>query len=356
MSRSAETVARGGGVVERITRGRRVPIIGLLPVQSTLPLWLLGGLVALVALASSVHGAVDIPWQALPRLLFGSVPPDEALWQEVLWQVRLPRVLFSLLVGAALALCGAVMQALFRNPLADPGLVGISMGGAAGAVIAIVLLSGGLWLVAPAAFVGSLIAALAAWTLGRRYPGVAGILLAGIAINTMAGAIIGMMVFMADDAQLRDLTFWNLGSLAGGRWSWLAVLFPWVGLWSVWLLSRWRLLNALLLGEREALHLGFPIVAARRNLLWVVALIVGPLVAVTGGIAFVGLVVPHLVRMVLGANHHRLLPASVLLGALTLALADWLARTIVMPAELPIGLVTALLGGPFFLYLLARGK
>lgn len=353
MSRSGEPAAAQAAVSRAASSGFSLTLKSR---SMAAPLGVLGVLLVVVTLAASSHGAMDIPWQALPRLLVGAAAPDEALWQEVLWQVRLPRVIFSLLVGAALALCGAAMQALFRNPLADPGLVGISMGGAAGAVIAIVLLGGGLWLVAPAAFVGSLIAALTAWTLGRRYPGVAGILLAGIAINTIAGAIIGMMVFLADDAQLRDLTFWNLGSLAGARWSWLAVLLPWVGLWSIWLLSRWRLLNALLLGEREALHLGFPITAARRNLLWVVALIVGPLVAVTGGIAFVGLVVPHLVRMVLGANHQRLLPASVLLGALTLALADWLARTVVMPAELPIGLVTAIIGGPFFLYLLARRK
>lgn len=322
------------------------------------PGFLLGGLMvllALVALASASHGAVSIPWSAWPGLLFGQAGPEETLWREVLWQVRLPRVVLSLLVGAALAVCGAVMQALFRNPLADPGLVGIAMGGSAGAVLAIVLLGGSFAVIAPAAFLGSLAAALAAWWLGSRYPGVAGILLAGIAINTLAGAVVGLMMFMADDAQLRDLTFWNMGSLAGARWNLLWGLLPWVTIWMIWLLRRWRLLNALLLGEREARHLGFPITSVRRQLLWIVALVVGPLVAVTGGIAFVGLVVPHLVRMVAGANHRLLLPASALLGAIVLALADWAARVVVVPAELPIGLVTALLGGPFFLFLLAKG-
>lgn len=317
---------------------------------------LLGVVLAAVALAASSSGAVQIPLRDIPRLLWGDATPADALWRNVLIDVRLPRVLFAMVAGAALAISGAAMQALFRNPLAEPGLIGISAGGSLGAVAAIVLTSGGFWVLAPAAFAGSLLATFCAYALGRRVPGVAGLLLAGIAINAVAGAMIGLFTFVANDAQLRDLTFWTMGSLAGANWKLLAFLGPWVLLMSWWLMRQWRVMNALLLGEREAQHLGYALKRVRAQLVLACAMIVGPLVAATGGIGFVGLVVPHLVRMTLGANHRWLLPACVLGGALALTLADWLARIAVVPAELPIGLVTSLVGGPFFLWLLARGR
>jgi iron complex transport system permease protein len=325
-------------------------------VKPPLALLLLGVAVVAVALAAASSGAVRIPLRELPALLWGTPAPGSELWRNVLIDIRLPRVLFALVAGAALAISGASMQALFRNPLAEPGLIGISAGGALGAVGAIVLTSGGFWILAPAAFAGSLLATFCAYVLGRRVPGVAGLLLAGIAINAVAGAMIGLFTFVANDAQLRDLTFWSMGSLAGANWTLLAFLGPWVLLMSLWLMGQWRVMNALLLGEREAQHLGYALKRVRAKLVLACALIVGPLVAATGGIAFVGLVVPHLVRMTLGANHRWLLPACVLGGALALALADWLSRVAVVPAELPIGLVTSLVGGPFFLWLLARGR
>ena len=318
-------------------------------------LLLLAACLAATALMAAASGALPIPLSAFPRLLLGQHGEHETLWRNVLLDIRLPRVLFGMVAGAALALAGAVMQALFRNPLAEPGLIGISAGGALGAVAAIVLVGGGFWVLAPAAFAGSLLAIGAAYALGRRSPGVAGLLLAGIAINTVAGSLIGLLTYSANDAQLRDLTFWSMGSLAGANWSLLAVLGPWTLLVCAWLARQWRVLNALLLGEREAQHLGFALRTVRRKLVLATALAVGPLVAATGGIAFVGLVVPHLVRLVLGADHRWLLPASMLGGALALTLADWLARLVVQPAELPIGLVTSLIGGPFFLWLLYRG-
>jgi iron complex transport system permease protein len=250
----------------------------------------------LAMLAASASGAVHIPWRDLPRLLWGALAPGDELLHNVLLDIRLPRVVFSAITGAALALTGAAIQALFRNPLAEPGLVGISSGAALGAVAAIVLASGGFFLIAGSAFAGSLLATFLAYSIGRRYTGVAGILLAGIAINTVCASGIGLFTYMANDSQLRDLTFWSLGSLAGADW---------------------------------------------RTLAW------------TG---FIGLVVPHLMRMLLGAHHRVLLPASILGGALILTLADWLARLLVSPAELPIGLVTSLIGGPFFFWLLLRGK
>jgi iron complex transport system permease protein len=309
-----------------------------------------------VVLAACASGAVPIPLADFPHLLFGTVAPRDALMHSVLVDVRLPRVVFSLIAGAALSVTGATMQALFRNPLAEPGLIGVSAGGALGAVAAIVFTSGGFWLLAPAAFAGSLAATAAAYVVGRRVAGVAGLLLAGIAVNAIAASLIGLFTLVADDNQLRDLTFWSMGSLSGATWPLLAFLGPWILLLSGWLISRWRVMNALLLGEREAQHLGFAMRSVRRQLIVVCALIVGPLVAATGGIGFIGLVVPHLVRMLLGANHRRLLPATLLAGALALALADWLARIVVAPAEIPIGLITSLIGGPFFLWLLARGR
>lgn len=292
----------------------------------------------------------------IPALLAGIQAPEETLWRNVLLDIRLPRVLFALLAGAALAVSGAVMQALFRNPLAEPGLVGISAGGSLGAVGAIVLTNGGFWVLAPSAFVGSLLATMLAYMLGRRFPGVAGLLLAGIAINAVAGSIIGIFTFIATDTQLRDLTFWSMGSLAAADWKLLSYLAPWLVIVGAWMLFQWRALNALLLGEREAQHLGYALKSIRRRLVVGTALIVGPLVAVTGGIAFVGLVVPHLIRLTFGADHRWLLPGSVVAGGLGLTLADWVSRIAVIPAELPIGLVTSLIGGPFFLWLLARRK
>ncbi|AZV95622.1 iron chelate uptake ABC transporter family permease subunit [Kerstersia gyiorum] len=309
-----------------------------------------------MALLAAVSGAVEIPLMRIPALLAGTQAPEETLWRNVLLDIRLPRVLFALLAGAALAVSGAVMQALFRNPLAEPGLVGISAGGSLGAVGAIVLTNGGFWVLAPSAFVGSLLATMLAYMLGRRFPGVAGLLLAGIAINAVAGSIIGIFTFIATDTQLRDLTFWSMGSLAAADWKLLSYLAPWLVIVGAWMLFQWRALNALLLGEREAQHLGYALKSIRRRLVVGTALIVGPLVAVTGGIAFVGLVVPHLIRLTFGADHRWLLPGSVVAGGLGLTLADWVSRIAVIPAELPIGLVTSLIGGPFFLWLLARRK
>lgn len=312
-------------------------------------------LVVLVALMASASGALAIPRSRLLSLLWTTDLDAEAtIWRNVLIEVRLPRIVLAVVVGAALALSGAVMQALFRNPLAEPGLVGISLGGAAGAVIAIVLGADGLWGIAPLAFVGSLIATALAYKLGTRRPGVANLLLAGVAINAICASVVGFFTYQASDVQLRNLTFWNMGSLAGATWSMLAWIVPLVAVLCALLLRDWRVMNALLLGEREAHHLGFDIRRVRRRLIVLTALLVGPLVAVTGTIGFVGLVVPHLVRLPLGADHRWLLPNTIAGGAMALTLADWLARIVVIPAELPIGIVTSLVGGPFLLWMLTR--
>lgn len=302
------------------------------------------------------QGAVGIPWAKIPHLLLGEIQPQEFLLHQVLVHIRLPRLLLSIIVGAVLATAGVVMQALFRNPLAEPGLMGVSSGASLGAVGAIVLFNAGISLIASFAFAGSLLATLLAYFVGKRFEGSSGLLLAGIAINAIAFSVIGMLTYTANDTQLRNLTFWSMGSLTNGTWPILTYLLPWTLIWLYILFLQWRALNALLLGERELTHLGFSIKKLRRHLIIGIALIVGPCVAITGGIGFIGLIVPHIMRMLLGANHKYLIPASILGGALLLSIADSIARTIILPAELPVGLLTSLLGGPFFLYLLLRKR
>lgn len=300
-------------------------------------------------------GAVEMPWSDFFAMMLGLDVADPIL-QTVLFELRLPRVLFAIIAGGALALCGAVMQALFRNPLAEPALIGISAGASLGAVIALLLGFGSLFANGFAGFAGAVTTTFAAYLIGRRYPGVAGLLLAGIAINAFALSLVSLLITFASDAQFRSFSFWSLGSLTRASWSSLVWLLPWSALISLWLFTRWRVLNALLLGEREALHLGFAVSRVRRELIIAICLLVGPLVAVTGGIAFIGLVMPHVLRLWLGADHRLLLPMSWLGGAMALLLADGLARLIAMPAELPVGVITSLVGGPFFLWLLLRGK
>lgn len=304
-------------------------------------------------------GAVPIPpWRVLGAVLGPGIGADGA----IVWGLRLPRTLLAALAGAALGLSGAVMQGLFRNPLADPGLLGVSAGGAFGAVTMIVLL---LPLVPPAlrphavaaaAFVGALLVTALALLLAlrERRMGVAGLLLAGIVLNAFAGAATSAMIYAADDMQLRDVTFWTMGSAAAATWPVLGatLLTSLPLLLAAPLLARG--LDALILGEREAASLGIRVEWLKWGAVGLVALAVGGAVAATGLIGFVGMVAPHLVRLAGGAGHRWVLPASALMGALLLAAADGLARTAVAPAELPIGLVTALLGAPVFLFLLLR--
>lgn len=314
-------------------------------------------MLVITALWAAASGALSIPHgKLLPLLWSPAAEGDDAIWRNVLIEVRLPRIVLAITAGAALALSGAVMQALFRNPLAEPGLIGISLGGAAGAVAAIVLGAEGLGSVAPAAFAGSLIATAFAYVLGTRRPGAANLLLAGVAINAICAAVVGFFTYQASDVQLRNLTFWNMGSLAGATWSILAWLVPLVAVLCALLMRDWRAMNALLLGEREAQHIGFDLKRLRRRLIVLTALLVGPIVAVTGTISFVGLVVPHLIRLALGADHRWLLPNTLAGGAIALTLGDWMARTVVVPAELPIGIVTSLVGGPFLLWMLTRKR
>lgn len=332
-------------------------------------------LTALLLLAlwlSLALGPVSLPLldtlEALLRLsgLSGEQVPGQA--ELIIGQIRLPRTLLGLSVGAVLALCGVAMQGLFRNPLADPGLVGVSSGAALGAALVIVGSAslgwglGPLWLqpylLSLAAFAGGLGVTAVVYRLGRRdgQTSVAAMLLAGVALSALAGALIGLFTYLADDATLRSLTFWNMGSLNGASYTRLWPLLL-VGLGvAIWLPRRATALNALLLGESEARHLGFEVERLKRELVLCTALGVGAAVAAAGLIGFIGLVVPHLLRLLVGPDHRILLPASAMAGAALLLLADLLARLLLAPAELPIGIITALLGAPFFLYLLVRGR
>jgi iron complex transport system permease protein len=304
-----------------------------------------------LTLLSLRAGAVDVSWSDFFALISGRETGDPIL-QTLLFELRLPRVLFAIIVGGALALSGAVMQALFRNPLAEPTLIGISSGASLGAVAALLFGFGSVLATGLAGFTGAMVATVAAYLVGRRMPGVAGLLLAGIAINAFALSVVSLLITFTSDTQFRSFAFWSLGSLTRASWSSLVWLLPWSVLLSLWLVLRWRVLNALLLGEREAQHLGFDLKRVRLELIFGICLLVGPLVAVTGGIAFIGLVMPHVVRLWLGADHRLLLPISWMGGAAALLLADGLARLVLMPAELPVGVITSLVGGPFFLWLL----
>ncbi len=317
-------------------------------------LWVGAPLVLLIIMLLALKsGAVPMRWSELFSVVgFGS--DLDSFKRSVFLELRLPRVLFAAVAGGALALSGAVMQALFRNPLAEPGLVGISAGASLGVVLSLLLGFSSTLFTGLAGFAGAMLATLSAYGLGRRYPGVAGLLLAGIAINATMLSLVSLVTTFISESQFRSFGFWSLGSLARASWDHVGWLMPWALLCSVLLCSQWRVLNALLLGEREAHHLGFDIARARRNLILLIALLVGPLVAATGGIAFIGLVIPHILRRWIGADHRALLPLSWIAGAIALVLADWIARIVVIPAELPVGVITSLIGGPFFIALLLR--
>ncbi|MBZ1351726.1 iron ABC transporter permease [Alcaligenaceae bacterium LF4-65] len=315
-------------------------------------------MVAVFALLMTVilalkSGAVPIQWSEVFAIV-GVGADVDPLKRSVLLELRLPRVLFAAVAGGALALSGAVMQALFRNPLAEPGLVGISAGASLGVVLTLLLGFNSHWFTSAAGFIGAMLATLSAYFLGRRYPGVAGLLLAGIAINATMMSVVSLVTTFISESQFRSFGFWSLGSLTRASWDQVGWLLPWTLICSTLLLRQWRVLNALLLGEREAHHLGFDIAKVRRTLILLIALLVGPLVAATGGIAFIGLVIPHILRGWVGAGHRVLLPLSWVAGAIALVLADWLARVAVMPAEIPVGVITSLVGGPFFIALLLR--
>jgi iron complex transport system permease protein len=335
------------------------------PLRSTLPAAVTLAVLCLAAAALGlVTGPLDIGWGEVLRIALGQDAPEQ--YTATVLDIRLPRVLLALLIGAALAQAGAAMQGIFRNPLAEPGLVGISSGAALAAVAVIVLLQpAGLFDALPAHFVlpvAAFAGGAAATALVLRlalvdgHTRVATLLLAGLALNAIAGAGIGFFSHIASDTALRSVTFWMFGSLGRAGWEEIAIAAPLLVVPLLLIPRDARALNALLLGEAEAGHLGVDVERLKRRLTLLVVLAAGAAVALAGIIAFVGLLVPHLVRLAFGPDHRSLLVLSALSGALLLSLADTAARVMLAPIELPIGILTALVGGPFFLALLLRRR
>jgi iron complex transport system permease protein len=337
--------------------------------KAALVIALLSLLVIAVILVSMTVGAAGIP---LSRLLavfgFAAGEPETLLRDEVVvWSVRMPRIAMAALVGALLAAAGAVMQGLFRNPLADPALVGVSSGAALAAAITIVagdrymlghLGSLPFEILPVAAFAGALLTTLVLYRIATRHnrTSIAIFLLGGIAIAALANAGIGLLVFLSDDRQLRDITFWMLGSLGGATWGKVTAIAPFLLVATVIAALIARGLDLLALGESGAFHSGIAVEWLKRLAIVLVAAATGAAVSVSGVIGFVGIVVPHLLRLAIGPGHRLLLPASILLGGALMVAADSVARVIAAPAEIPIGIVTAAFGAPFFLWLLLRQR
>ena len=283
----------------------------------------------------------------------------------VLTEIRLPRVILSGLAGASLGISGAALQGLFRNPLADPGLIGVSAGAALGATLMIVLggdlfsqYSLGVFFIPLAAIAGSSLVILMLYfmTKGFGYEGVTYMLLVGIAINAIAGVGIGILTYISSDSELRSLTFWTMGSFGGVTWPLLIPVILIIALAIIIMIPYSRQLDLLQLGEPEAFRLGVDVQKLKYTIILTCAASVGASVALSGMIGFVGLIVPHLTRLLGGVNHNYVLPGSALMGAALMIIADLMARIIIQPAELPIGLITSAIGSPFFLWLIFKIK
>lgn len=336
-------------------------------VVTALALLLLG-----TTLFSLSIGAVQIPISDVAVLLlqkvglFSSRETDET-FVVVMDSIRLPRIVMTLLIGGSLGIGGASLQGLFRNPLVEPGIIGVSGGAASGIVLLVVFGSGWAWtksgwlhdmLLPLVAFACGLAATFGVLRLSRQlqHTNIAMLILMGVAINALSGAIIGLAIFYADENQLRTFTFWTLGDLGGATRENLLIAGPLLLFACLSLLRYGPALNALALGEAEAYHSGVDVERTKRMIIFFSALAVGVSVSLSGIIGFVGLVIPHLIRVMFHSDNRLVLPASVLGGAWLLVISDVIARTIVSPAELPIGVVTALTGSPFFIALLLHAK
>lgn len=332
-------------------------------------LWIL--LFAVIIL-SACTGAVKISVPELYSIIMHKAglvsetaygPQQEA----VLLTLRLPRVALAVLVGAGLAVSGAAMQGLFRNPLAEPGLIGISSGASLFAVLIIVLGNRlfssflsyfGYYALSIAAFAGACLTTILVYGISvyRGKAVISTLLLAGIAINALSGSFTGLLTYVATDEELRNITFWSLGSLGGATWDTVKVLIPFIAIPLLALPFLAKSLNALALGEAQAGHMGINTNLVKKLIIVLSTMAVGASVAMCGIIGFIGLIIPHIVRMLAGAGHQTVIPCSALLGAVVLTLADLLSRTIVTPAELPIGIVTAMIGVPVFIYIIFKEK
>ncbi|MGW0757259.1 FecCD family ABC transporter permease [Streptomyces sp. NPDC002814] len=321
------------------------------------------GLLVLVPVAAGI-GAYPIPVgdvlaSVQHKVGLGGGELDRVA-ESVLWNVRFPRIVLALLVGASLGCAGALMQGVFGNPLAEPGTIGVSLGAAVGAVasISLGLSFFGNWTLPAMAFVAGLGTVLLVYGMSRSggRTEVVTLILTGIAVNAFCGALVGLFIFLADTAAVNQITFWQLGSLSQATWSKVLAVLPCAAIGLLVAPVYSRRLDLLALGDRPARHLGVEVERLRIVLVLVVALLTAAAVSVSGVIVFVGLVVPHLLRMAAGPGHHFLVPGSAVGGAVVLLGADLAARTMAAPAELPLGVLTALIGSPFFFWLLRRTR
>ena len=351
-------------------RERRPELAG--SVETTLPrvfeslAWgtLVAGLLALVFVNLAL-GAFDVEPLRIIAVLFGKIGIDlgveyTAREEAVVWVIRVPRMAMAALVGAGLGISGAALQGLFRNPLADPGLIGVSSGAAFAVAISIVLgiSTWGLFVQPLAAFAGGLTLTLLIYAFARRggQAQMATMLLVGIAVNALLGSAISFILSFSDDEELRDIVFWLLGSLAGSLWEYVYSAGPLILFAIVVLVRQAGALNLLALGQAEARHLGIPVQRTQLLIVTAAALATGAGVAVAGVVGFIGLIAPHMVRLAVGPDHRRLMPASAMAGAILVLGADLGARTIAAPAELPLGVLTAIIGTPVFLFLIDRAR
>ncbi len=310
----------------------------------------------IVFIISTAYGSFNI---SIINFIKGNL---NQLHNDVLLKIRFPRVILAGFVGAALSLSGACLQGLFRNPLADPGLIGVSSGAALGVALTIVIGNSFIpimfnpYILPIAAIIGSAIVIIILFyiTKGFGYGGMMYMLLAGIAINAFAGVGIGFLTYISDDSELRSLTFWTMGSFGGNTWRLIIPAILIIFITTIWILKISRKLDLIQLGEAEAQRLGVNITKLRFDIILSSAIIVGVSVSLVGIIGFIGLVIPHLIRILGGVNHNFLLKGSILAGALIMILSDLISRTIIKPAELPVGLITSAIGSPFFLWLIFR--
>ncbi len=335
--------------VSRFKRGAVFPLLGLILIVTII---IAGSIGAVSISLATILGSI---WARMGGFT-GSHAVGTGMKDFIIWQVRMPRVVLSMLVGASLAVAGVATQGLFKNPMADPYIVGVSFGGGLGATVALLYgaaLGFGEFLVPAAAFLGALGATFLVYNLARtggRVP-VSTLILSGIAVGSFFSAIISLLMAMHGE-DLQSVVFWLMGGMAARSWRHVGMVIPFIAVGFALAMAFSRELNVMVMGDERAYQLGVDIERAKRILIVAVSLLAGAAVSVSGLIGFVGLIIPHVVRLVVGPDHRILLPCSALVGAIFLIFTDTLARTILAPAEIPVGIITALFGAPFFIFLL----
>lgn len=336
--------------------------------QNRLPVYIILAFLLLIILAvfSLMLGVYDFTDNSIWKVLTGAESVSSGEFY-VLYKIRLPRIVMALLIGSALAVSGTCIQGMFKNPLATPSLIGVTSGASLFAAVSIVLGSFirpylpeviQYSLISIMAFLGAVLTMIFVYRVStsQKKTNVMIMLLAGVAISALAGAITGFLTYLTDDEQLRDLTFWTLGSLGGATWIKNAILAAVMVVAYSFLINKGKSLNALMLGEQDAAHLGIPVERIKKQIIILTALLVGTSVSFAGAIGFVGLIVPYILRLIFKSDYHLILPLSAVVGSILLLTADTISRTIVAPSEMPIGVLTAFLGAPIFMAILIRFK